>query len=444
MFDKEFEKIFNLAKKNNVDKYDLILSNVKALSIKIFQQEIENFSSSDKLGMGIRVINKNKVGYAYTEKFDDASYEKMLDEALENTRILEEKKEIELQNFQDLDQELKIFYPELEQVPIQDKKALAMQMESVPLAHDKRIVAVPYAVYGDSTNFVKIANSEGLNKEYKSNGAYAFSYCLARGEKMNKSGNFFDLAHKFSNLNANKIGKKAAKKALELLGAKEAESGKYPVIFHHDEAATMLQTFASIFSAKTVQEGQSLLKGKLEQKVASDIVNIADDGLYTKGFATRPFDGEGYPTQKTELIKNGVLNSFIHNTITAEKAGTSSTGNASRSYKGSVSVSPSNFILNKGDKSKAEIYKMAPGSIEIVSLAGMHSGCNPISGDFSLSAEGFICDKDGRKYPIHNFTVSGNFFNMLQKVVAVGDDLELNSNNFGAPSILIEELDISG
>jgi len=444
MFDKEFQKLFDLANKKNIDKFDFILSSNKSLSIKIFRQEIENFTSSDQIGLGVRVINGKKVGYAYTEKFDEESFAGMLEEALENSRIIEDEEVIKLQDFEEIEKNIKIYYPELEEVPIKDKKNLAMQLESIPLSYDKRVIAVPYAIYGDSTRFIKIANSEGLNKEYKTNGAYSFAYCLARGENMNKSGNYIDSSHKFSEINSKKIGETAAQRALDLLGAKNIESGKYPVLFHRDEAATMLQTFAGIFSAKKVQEGQSLLRGKLEQEIANNKVNIIDDALYEKGFGTRPFDGEGYPSQRTELIKDGVLTSYIHNTITAEKVATKSTGNASRSYKGSVGVSSSNLFFLNGNKKKQDLYKMSPKSIEIVSLAGMHSGCNPISGDFSLSAEGFVCDKDGRKYPIQNFTVSGNFLSMLQKVTAIADDLELNSNNFGSPSLFIEELDISG
>ena len=444
MFEKEFEKIFDLAKKKDINKFDLILTNEKSVSIKVFRQEIENFSSSNQAGIGIRIIKGKQIGYAYTENFSNKEFERILDEALENSEVVEEEKEVELKNYRDIEEEIKIYYPELEEVSVQDKKDVALQMESIPMAFDKRIAAVPYAMYGDTTKFVKIANSEGLDKEYKSNAAYAFSYCLARGENMNKSGNYFEIVHNFTDINTKRIGEKASQKALNLLGAKNVESGQYPIIFHHNEAATMLQTFASIFSAKKVQEGQSLLKGKLDSNIANNNISIIDDALYKSGFSTRPFDAEGYPSQTTNLIKDGVLSSYIHNTQTAQKAGVKSTGNATRSYKSAVEVSSTNMFFAKGNKKKSELYKMFPKSIEIVSLAGMHSGCNPISGDFSLSAEGFVCNEDGRDYPVHNFTISGNFLQMLKNINAVADDLKFNMQNFGSPSVLVESLSISG
>ncbi|MEA2103343.1 MAG: TldD/PmbA family protein [Candidatus Cloacimonadota bacterium] len=443
MFEKEFETIFKIAKQKGIDKFDIFLIKNSSFSLNVFKQNVEEFSSSDMTGLSIRVINGKKVGYAYTEKFDADSFDTILNMALENSRIIEDEKEIDLINFPDLEMKVKTFYPELEEINIDAKIDIAMKLESFPLGFDKRIINVPHAQYGDMSTYLKIANSSGLSKEYKSNGVYGFSYCLAKDDKMNKGGSYFDVSHYFGKIDPKHIGERAAQKALELLGAREIKSGQYPIIFDHSTAATMLQTFANIFSAKSVQEGQSRLKGKLGQNIATEKITIVDDALYEKGWA-RPFDAEGYPSQKTELIKNGLLNSFIHNTITAKKDNTKSTGNASRSYKGTLGISSSNMYITNGDVKKNELYGIYPKSIEIVSLAGMHSGCSSISGDFSLSAQGFLCENGARKYPIHNFTVSGNFFEMLNNITALADDLKLNMSQFGSPTFLVEKLNISG
>ena len=208
--------------------------------------------------------------------------------------------------------------------------------------------------------------------------------------------------------------------------------------------ATMLSTFSSIFSAKSVQEGRSLLKGKLEEQIANEKVTILDDALYPEGFSTRAFDSEGYPSQKTVLIEKGKLKSFLHNTQTARKDKVKSTGNGSRSYKGSLNVSPSNFYLEQGNIKEEDLFKKHAQTIEIVALQGMHSGANPISGDFSLSAEGFLYQNGTRLHSLKQFTVSGNILQLLKDVEMIADNFKFDMDSIGAASVLIKELSISG
>jgi len=174
-------------------------------------------------------------------------------------------------------------------------------------------------------------------------------------------------------------------------------------------SATLLSTFWRIFSAKTVQEGQSLLRGQLGKNIAHSIVNIIDDALLNNGYNTRPFDDEGYPSRKTELIADGLLQSFLHNTITALKDGTVSTGNASRSYKSTINISPSNLYIKPGLSSKNDLYSKFPKCLEIVQLSGMHSGCNTISGDFSMGAQGFYCENGKENIPYTTLLFRGKF-----------------------------------
>jgi len=144
------------------------------------------------------------------------------------------------------------------------------------------------------------------------------------------------------------------------------------------------------------------------------------------------------------LIQNGILKSYLHNTQTASKDKVKSTGNGSRSYKGSLNIYTSNFILKPGDKSEDELFAAKDNVIEIVALQGMHSGANTISGDFSLSGEGFFYENGKRKHSLKQFTVSGNFLQMLQDVEMIADNFKFDMSSYGASSVLIKELAISG
>ncbi len=444
MFKKEFQHIQELAKKYDIKYYDVYLSKSKAFFVKIFRQDIDSFNYSDSIGLGIRVILDDITGYSYTEKLDRESLESALRNARENAKSVDFKEKIVLDNYPAIDENLDIYNKDLSGIPVEDKIKKAKELEKIALDYDKRIVNVPHALISDNESFFKIANSSGLNKEYSTNACYVLSFCLAKEREETKSGYFEAQYRDFNDIKPQNISNEAAQRALDLLGAREIKSDNYPILFNNEMSATLLSTFWRIFSAKTVQEGQSLLKGQLGKNIAHSIVNIIDDALLNNGYNTRPFDDEGYPSRKTELIADGLLQSFLHNTITALKDGTVSTGNASRSYKSTINISPSNLYIKPGLSSKNDLYSKFPKCLEIVQLSGMHSGCNTISGDFSMGAQGFYCENGKRKYPIHNFTVSGNFLQLMKQVVGIADDLKFKLSAIGAPSILVEYLSISG
>ncbi|MEA3475504.1 MAG: TldD/PmbA family protein [Candidatus Cloacimonadota bacterium] len=444
MFEKEFEQIFDIAKKRNIKDIDILLTKANSFSVKIFKQEVESFKYADSIGLGVRVLKNNSVGYAYTEKLNKNAFETIINKAQENATYIESDEEVELKNYPDIKRKLYVYYPELEKVTVSEKINKAKLLEESARKFSKKIINVPYSEIGNAKGSTKIANSNGLQKAYISNMAYGYAMSLARQKDETKSGMFYKFSHDFNQIDAEIIGNESAKRALDLLEAREIKSGKYPIIFNNEMAATVLDTFCGIFSAKSVQEGSSLLKGKLNTKIANNIVSIIDDALLDIGFSTRPFDDEGYPSQTTNLISKGILQSYLHNTITAKKDKTKSTGNASRSYKSTMNVSPSNLFIPNSKTPSDDLYKFFTRSIEIVQLSGMHSGCNPISGDFSMGAQGFFWENGERKYPVHNFTISGNFLQLLQDIIAIGDNLKFNFSSIGAPSILVEKLNISG
>jgi len=254
----------------------------------------------------------------------------------------------------------------------------------------------------------------------------------------------FHITRDFCEFDPLKMATVSVKKSTDLLNGKPAETGKHAVVFNSEMMAAMLATFSGIFNAKSIQEGRSLLKGKIGQKVANEKVSIVDDGLHPNGFSTSAFDSEGYPTEKTVLIENGVLKSYLHNTITARKDGAKSTGNGSRGYKGTLGISTSNFLIEAGEHKETDLFTKHAKIIEIVSLQGMHSGANAISGDFSLGAQGFLWKNGKRMHSLKPFTVSGNFLQMLSGVEAIADNFKFDMSSNGASSVLIKELNISG
>ena len=244
------------------------------------------------------------------------------------------------------------------------------------------------------------------------------------------------------------LAKEAVEDAVRYMNAASMPSGSMPVVFHPKAMATLLATFAGVFSADNAQKGLSLLGDKEGSAIASELVTVYDDPSDGLGYAGMPFDGEGVPTRKKAVVDKGVLSTLLYTLKTAKKAGKATTGNASRpSYASTVGTAPTNFYIAPGDKSAEEVYALAGDSVRIDKLMGTHAGANPISGDFSLAAKGMRI-RDGKlDGPVEQITVSGNFYALLKGVRAVGNDLRFGMPGacaVGAPTVLVDSLTIAG
>jgi PmbA protein len=166
------------------------------------------------------------------------------------------------------------------------------------------------------------------------------------------------------------------------------------------------------------------------------------------GLASKSFDGEGVACKYKKVIDKGVLKTYFHNLKTSKKDNIETTGNASKgSYKASIGISPSNFYVEKGEKSLDEIISGMDSGIMITELQGLHSGLNSISGDFSLAALGFEIKGGKIDRPVEQITVAGNYFELLKNIEEVGSDLKFGLPGeayIGSPSLKIKKLAIAG
>jgi PmbA protein len=188
-----------------------------------------------------------------------------------------------------------------------------------------------------------------------------------------------------------------------------------------------------------VQKNMSLLKGKLNAEIGSPLFTLADDPFLKKSPRSRSFDDEGVATRYKEVVKNGVLTTYLHNLTTAKKDGVSSTGNAS-----GTSVASINFVIQPGKHPFDELVASTVDGILITDLQGAHAGANPVSGDFSLQASGFVVENGKIGKPVALITVAGNFIGMLKDIVAVGNDLKSSYYGITSPSIKIRSMAVAG
>lgn len=442
------EKIFLKGKAEGLGDMEVYYSAGSSLSLKVFEKELDGYSLSESEGLSLRGVYKGKMGYSYTEKVDESSIELLVKNALENAMVIDSDDEEFIFEGSKEYKKVDTFNPGLEDVSELEKINFVKSLEEEAFNIDKRITSVETCVYGDGYGETVMSNTKGLYLHDKSNLAYTYVVVVAKEGDDIKTGMAYRTGNDFSKFNAKEIAQEAVKEALDLLGAKSVKSGEYAVVIRNNAAADLLEAFTGIFSAESVQKNLSLLKGKLDQQIGSEKFTLVDDPFMEDGLASKSFDGEGVACKYKKVVDKGVLKTYFHNLKTAKKDNIETTGNASKgSYKSSIGISPTNFYVEKGEKSLDEIISSMDSGIMITELQGLHSGLNSISGDFSLAALGYAIKGGKIAGPVEQITVAGNYFEMLKNIEEVGSDLKFGLPGeayIGSPSLKIKKLAIAG
>lgn len=442
------DKIFSKGKQLGLGDMEVYMQGSKQFDIRIFEGQIDKYSISDEQGLSFRGVYNGKMGYSYTEKVDESSIDMLIKEAMENAVSIDSEDEEVIFKGSKEYKEVNTYNSDLEKVTTEHKIEFAKALEKAAFEVDKRVSSVNYCLYGEVTGYSMLANTKGLNLENKSNIAQSYISVVVKDGDDVKTGDKYIINNDFSKFNAKELAKGAVNEALSMLGAESIESGEYPVILRNDAAASILEAFASVFVAENVQKDLSLLKGKLNEKIASELITIVDDPFLKDGVATASFDGEGVATKYKKIIDKGVLTTYLHNSKTAKKDGVESTGNASKgSYKSPVSISPTNMYIENGCTDIDQMIGSIEKGVMVIDVQGLHSGLNAVSGDFSLSAYGYLIENGKVIRPVNQITIAGNLYEVLNNISTIGNDLKFGFPGFGyigSPSLKLESLSIAG
>jgi len=436
------DKLLAQGKTYGFEEMEVYYEKSDSFGCAVFQGELEHYEKAETGGLSFRGLIDGKMGYAYTEKLDDASIPFLLQNAKQNASVLESDENDEIFEGSASYRQENWFSEPLSNVTIPEKITLMLDIEKKISEYNPKIKLVN----GKLKDFAReraIANSKGLSLHERQNYVYLYFAVVVEDGEEKKSAFTFKITRDFAKWNADEIAKEAAEEALKSLNEQSVANKKYPILFRRDAAADFIATFSSIFSAEEAQFGQSQLAGKTGETIAAQTVTLIDDPFHPLGLSNRNFDSEGVASRELTVVENGVLKTLLHNRKTAKKDGVETTGHAYKSYKGTLSVSPSNFYLKPGQKGYVELVEGIEEGILITQLSGLHSGANAVSGDFSVAARGFYV-KDGKiEAPTALMTIAGNFFTVLNDVVEAGSDLEFSTSGVGSPSLLIKELSVT-
>ena len=439
------KELFSKAQEEGFSEYEVYYVDRESLSISVYKEEVEKYNLNNSAGLSFRGKFCDRIGYSYTEILDEDAIEMLVKKAKENVLAIENN---DIQFIYEGDKEYKeisTYHEELEDIPADKLINIAISMEKEAKKYCNKVESFSGCSVSYSSGKYGIINSKGLNLSNKSNLLTAYVVPIVKDLDKMYDGCGYVVAKSLNDVKPDKIAKMGVDEALSKIGGTSIASGNYKVIINNEAMVSLLSTFAGIFSGDAVQKGLSLLKDKEGEIIATDIVNLVDDPHLEDGLASVSFDDEGVATLKTYLIKNGKLNSLLHNLKTANKAGVKSTGNGFKaSYASPISVSPTNFYIEPGINSLEEMTKKINKGLIITDFAGLHSGANSITGDFSLAAKGFYIEDGIKTHPVEQITVAGNFFTLLNNIEEIGSDLKFPMSSVGSPSIIIKELSIAG
>ena len=432
----------------HIEEYELYYELEESASVSAFRHETREFASANEGGVCLRCLVNGRMGYASTQLLSEESARALVRRAVDNAAVLENDQPEALvpagQSYQTI---------AAEAGPLPGAAALR---ETV-LAGQDALYAQPGVVDGCETeafaNRVSIAihNSRGLDLQYERtiSGAVLSAVVSDGREDGEKTSDYKICLGALDALDLPAAAKEAAGNARDTLGAGVAPSGTMPVVFSAKAMAQLLGTYSAVFSAENAQKGLSLLKDKEGAEIAAPIVTLVDDPFYEKSAMPMPFDAEGSPTRRKNVIENGVLSTLLYNLRTAAAAGRETTGNGDKpNYDAKVGVRPFTMYLASGELTQEQLLEKAQNGVLINSLGGLHAGANPVSGDFSLQSAGFLIENGKKAAPVRSFTVAGNFFSLLKSITAIANDPEPptspSSTAFVSPSVLVEGLSIAG
>ena len=427
------------------EQVEAFVSRDHETDIRIYEGEVEHFVSAQSEGIGIRVIRDGRTGFAYAGTLDPSAIAEVLAEARDNVDFGTRDEWAGLAEPDGVDVVPQTLWSDrLAGYQTEQKIQLAKDLERITLGVDTR-VRIDDANYADVSTESAVATNTGIRRAGRENGCYVSVSTMADDGDETQTGFGFSVGRSPDEFDLDKAAREAADRATRLLGATKPDSKRTTVVFDPYVTAMLLGVVSTTLNGEAVAKGRSLFKDRVGDQVAHPMFTLVDDPTNPLAYTATDLDGEGLAARRNVLISDGVLHGFVHNTYSARRVGTSSTGNAVRAgFKGSPGVGCLALQLTPGTRDQAALIADVEEGVLITSVQGLHSGVNPISGDFSVGASGLHISNGTVGKPIREFTIASTLQRMLLDVVEVGGDVDWLPMRAAGVSLVIRDVTVSG
>lgn len=414
-------------------------------AIRVYEGTVEHFVSAQSEGVGIRVIKDGRTGFAYAGTLDPTAVAEVLAEARDNVQFGTSDEFAGLAEPDGVAPVPQKFWDdELEHFLTTGKISITKELEQLTLGMDKRI-RVEESNYDDGWSETAFATTTGIRESGRGNSCYVSVATLADEGDETQTGYGFSVGDSPKEFDLPKAAREASDRATRLLGAIKPPSKRVTVVLDPYVAAQFLGVIASTLNGESVSKGRSFFADRLGDQVADARITLVDDPTNPLAYTATDIDGEGLAARRNVLIENGVLKKFVHSSYSARRLNTVSTGNAVRGgFAGSPGVGCIAMQLTPGTKSQSELIGEVEDGVWVQMVQGLHSGVNPISGDFSTGASGLLISNGQVGAPVREFTIASTLQRMLLDVVALGNDVDWLPSRAAGLTMVIRDVTMSG
>jgi len=436
------EQLVKKCLKRGADAAEVYIENGRELGLEVRNGDIETAQEASAHGAGFRVFVKGKMAFSHCNDFSQEALDNAIKSAILFARSTTPDENNVLPEDKEMTSVADLYDAKIGQISMDTKIDLARKVENLAM-QDSRITRSAGSEFSEHEVEIVLANSHGLVKSYTASVCGLGVTVVAEKGGQKSSGGEYCTRRFFQDLkSADEIATKAAREAFLMLDPRKVKTQKAAVICDPDVARVLLGGILAAVNGERVLQGASFLGQKLDQKIGCELITLIDDGTRPRGLGSRPFDGEGVPTQRRIIVDKGVLKGFMYNTIVGKRAGVKSTGNASRGGFSSLpGIGAHNFYMAAGDIPPEAIIKATTRGLWLKNVTGY--GINPVNGHFSGGAEGFWLENGQIAYPVKGLTIASTADAMLNGIDLVADDLDLH-RGFTAPTFRIREMQIGG
>jgi PmbA protein len=429
------------AMKRGATSADALAVEGGSTEVSINEGKVEKLERSESRDIGLRVFSGQSSAFISGSVFSSGALETMVERALAMAKLAPPDphsglaaRELLAVRIQDLDLTSgETFAANALQSMAEDVEAVALGVPGVT----KSAGATAYTSNGS----FGLVTSNGFAKGYSRN-SVGVSVGVIAGESTSMERDYYGHSAIYhADLEPiEKIGMTAGERAVKRLNPRKLDSQAVPILFDWRVATSLVGHLLGAINGAAIARGTSFLKDDLGKQLFQTTVNILDDPHRLRGQGSRPFDGEGLPTERRYIIEHGVLPMWLLDLRSARKLGLRPTGQASRGLASPPSPSTSNIVMEAGKVTRASLIKAMRRGLIVNEFIG--STINPVTGDYSRGASGFWVENGEIAYPVSGLTIAGNLKDMFKSAVPANDLIIRSSSS--APSILIEGMTIAG
>ena len=427
------------------EELEVFVARSRSTNVKAYEGAVEALSSAVSMGVGIRVVVDGRQGFAFAGTLDDDVIATTLADARDNVGYSERDEFVALarpDGVVPVEQDL--WMDEVLSFPNERKIDLAIELERRVRGADPRISGIRTSSFSDSAGESAVATSTGISSYGRATFCSLSVTALARHNGDTTVGNGYDLARRPNELDLSRATDDAVLRATRLIGAKKPASQRITVVLEPRLASIIMGIIGGTLGGDAVSKRRSPFADRMGETIASPLLSIIEDPTDSRSFSADSHDGEGLACRPTTLISSGVLKGFLHNTYTARRMGTSSTASAVRGVRSTPGVGAVALQIVPGPQPADALLASVESGIFVQALSGLHSGVNAISGDFSVGVEGLMIRNGALAEPVREATLGSTIQRLLTDIVAVGSDLEWLPGGYGAATIVIEGVTLSG